>query len=81
MHEALDQLREAYVDLYEESAAISRSSVVAAEQRLKRQQGGPGAELEPRGADRIPHGVRAAVPPSVRRGLRRMAGRERAETR
>ena len=37
--QALDQLREAYVDLYEESAAISRSSVVAAEQRLKRQKG------------------------------------------
>ena len=34
---ALDELREAYVDLYEESAAISRSSVVAAEQRIKRQ--------------------------------------------
>ena len=31
----------------------------------------------PRGADRIPHGVRAAIPPSVRRGLRKVAGRER----
>ena len=35
---------------------------------------------ERRGADRIPHGVRAAVPPSVRRGLRRAAGRERPRT-
>jgi len=76
--QALDQLREAYVDLYEESAAISRSSVVAAEQRIKRQKGG-GAELEVHGADRLPHAVRAMVPPSVRRGLRKMVGRERPE--
>ena len=53
VHEALDQLREAYVDLYEESAAISRSSVVAAEQRLKRQKG-PGTAVELRGADTDP---------------------------
>ena len=32
-HATLDQLREAYVDLYAEAEAISRSSVVAAEQR------------------------------------------------
>jgi hypothetical protein len=77
VHEALDQLREAYVDLYEESAAISRSSVVAAEQRIKRHRGPVPADHAPRGTDRIPHGVRAAIPPSVRRGLRKMAGKER----
>jgi hypothetical protein len=79
VHGTLDELREAYVDLYEESAAISRSSVVAAEQRLKRQgKGGPPAGPgERRGADLLPHGVRAAVPPSVRRGLRKTFGRER----
>ncbi|WP_337191603.1 sulfotransferase family protein [Nocardioides flavescens] len=77
-HEALDQLREAYVDLYEESAAISRSSVVAAEQALKRQRPAAAApETAPSAVDRIPHGVRAAIPPSVRRGLRRVAGRPR----
>jgi len=75
VHEALDQLREAYVDLYEEAAAISRSSVVAAEQRLKRQRATAPAGRS--AADRIPHGVRAAVPPSVRRWLRKVAGRER----
>lgn len=82
VHATLDELREAYVDLYEESAAISRSSVVAAEQRTKREargQGAPAAPDAPRGADRIPHGVRAAVPPSLRRGLRKAAGRERPE--
>jgi hypothetical protein len=80
VHAALDELREAYVDLYEESAAISRSSVVAAEQVLKRQaRPGPPAAEERRGVDRLPHGVRAAVPPSVRRGLRKVAGRPRPE--
>jgi len=80
VHAALDELREAYVDLYEESAAISRSSVVATEQRLKRQlrADNPPAD-ERRGVERLPHGVRAAVPPSVRKGLRKMAGRERVE--
>ena len=77
VHGTLDQLREAYVDLYEESAAISRSSVVAAEQRLKRQKGQQPAPAS--GVDKIPHGVRAAIPPGVRRGLRRMAGRERPD--
>ena len=73
-HQALDQLREAYVALYEESAAISRSSVVAAEKALKSAVPPP---AEARGADRLPHGVRARVPPTVRRGLRRAVGRER----
>jgi hypothetical protein len=51
---------------------------VAAEQRTKR-QGGPGPPNveERRGADLLPHSVRAAVPPSLRRGLRRTFGRER----
>jgi hypothetical protein len=86
VHATLDQLREAYVDLYAEAEAISRSSVVAAEQalraQLKRPGGAPQAEAPAptaRGdvADKIPHGVRAAIPPSVRRGLRKMAGRAR----
>ena len=79
VHTALDQLREAYVDLYAEAEAVSRSSVVAAEQRTKRQvKGGGGPAAVPaRGADRVPHGLRAMVPPKLRRGLRKMAGRER----
>jgi hypothetical protein len=76
VHAALDQLREAYADLYAEAAAISRSSVVAAEHRTKRQlkAGGPAPSYA---ADRVPHGLRAMVPPGMRRGLRKMAGRER----
>ena len=84
VHTTLDQLRQGYVDLYAEAEAISRSSVVAAEQALRRQvraPGTPGAAVPaapaPHAADRVPHAVRALVPPSVRRGLRRAAGRER----
>jgi hypothetical protein len=78
VHQALDQLREEYVDLYEEAAAISRSSVVAAEQRLKRagKAGPPPPEARPV-ADRIPHSLRAKVPPKMRQGLRKMVGRTR----
>jgi hypothetical protein len=85
VHDTLDQLREAYVDLYAESEAISRSSVVATEHRLRRRPG-QGAAGAPKpapapdsgfAADKVPHGLRAAVPPSVRRGLRKLVGRER----
>jgi hypothetical protein len=77
VHRALDELREAYVDLYEESAAISRSSVVAARKEVQAQQQAQPLPAPARGVDLIPHGVRAAVPPSVRRGVRRALGRER----
>ncbi|WP_028638779.1 sulfotransferase family protein [Nocardioides sp. URHA0032] len=80
VHAALDQLREGYVDLYEEAEAISASSVVAAEQKVRKQLKG-GAKPAPApaasGADRIPHGVRAAVPAPVRRGIRKMLGKSR----
>ncbi|GAA1135020.1 sulfotransferase family protein [Nocardioides aquiterrae] len=78
VHAALDQLREGYVDLYEEAEAISRSSVVAAEQRTRKQlKGKPAPAPAPSGADKIPHGVRAAVPAPVRRGLRKAFGKQR----
>jgi hypothetical protein len=86
-HATLDQLREAYVELYEEAEAISRSSVVAADHKVRRQVARRrAAELERAAArpkpavgvtNRIPHGVRAAIPPKVRRGLRRAFGRSR----
>lgn len=90
VHATLDQLREAYVDLYAESEAISRSSVVAAEQQSRRAGKFDGAPRRPSlsrpsdppasVAERIPHGVRAAIPPGLRRGLRRVFGRQRRET-
>ncbi|MGZ4445523.1 MAG: sulfotransferase family protein [Nocardioides sp.] len=81
VHAALDQLREAYVDLYEEAEAISRSSVVAAEQRVRRQLKGaaPAPATAPAGSlvDKVPHDLRAKIPPSVRRGVRKALGRSR----
>ena len=72
---------------WSESEAISRSSVVAAEQKTRRGRDkgeGLAAEPGPRDtadpayvADKIPHGLRAAIPPGVRRGLRKAVGRER----
>lgn len=74
-HAVLDQLREAYVELYEEAAAITRSSQLAA-----RLRGARAAEEQYAASgllSRIPHGVRAAVPASVRKGLRKALGRSR----
>lgn len=70
-HAVMDQLRDGYVDLYEESEAISRSSVVAA--RIQGRQAGR-AEATPEKrtlTEMVPHEVRAKIPPSVRRGVRR----------
>ncbi|CAI9400346.1 sulfotransferase family protein [Nocardioides sp. T2.26MG-1] len=81
VHQALDQLREAYVELYEASEGISRSSVIAAEQRVRKQvKGGGGAGKQAAPADpahKVPHRVRAAIPAPVRRGLRKAWGRTR----
>jgi len=87
VHATLDSLREAYVDLYAEAEAISRSSVVAAEQRVRREARtkGPAASAPAQAekpapgsmADKIPHGVRAAIPASWRRGVRKALGRSR----
>jgi len=77
----LDQARAAYTELYAESEAISKSSVVAAEvvlrkaHRIALASALEGADV-PVGrasvADRIPHSWRARVPAPVRRGLRRV---------
>lgn len=88
-HTVLDQLRDAYTDLYEESEAIARSSAVAARQEekqrvtreLREQQTDRPADA-PTAApgsivDLVPHDVRAKIPPSVRRGVRKALGRSR----
>jgi hypothetical protein len=78
VHETLDQLRDGYTELYAESEAISRSSVVAAEQRARKQVKADSAPAPARSlADRIPHRLRALVPARLRRGLRRLVGRSR----
>ncbi len=73
---ALDQLRVAYADLYDESEALAQSSVIAA-RRAGQRHAPPPPPAPLRRVDRIPHGVRAMVPGPVRRGLRKALGRER----
>ena len=79
-HATLDELRDAYTDLYEEAEAISKSSVVAA--RIAGAEAAAAAQPAPPAggiAERIPHDVRAKIPPSVRRGVRKALGRERSQ--
>lgn len=84
-HAVLDQLRDAYTDLYEESEAIARSTAVAARgdearkvrRALEEEAAGHDAQVRRSLADRVPHEVRAKIPPGVRRGVRRALGRER----
>lgn len=78
-HATFDQLREAYTEVYEEAEAISRSSAEHARHQARRRAlAEAAAEPDQRSlADRVPHDVRAAIPPSVRRGVRRALGRER----
>lgn len=79
VHAALDELRAAYAELYDEAEAIASSSALAAKREGRNRQGEP-AQLPPgdgRLADRVPHQVRAMVPEKARRGLRRALGKQR----
>ena len=77
-HATFDQLREAYVDLYEEAEAITRSTALHARLQGRRQALAEAREEPSRSlVDRVPHDVRAAIPPSVRRGMRKALGRSR----
>lgn len=79
-HEHCDQLRAAYDEQYAEAEAFAHSSILAA-----RREAGARARREERetmqrersAADRVPHAVRAMVPPAARRGIRKALGRER----
>jgi hypothetical protein len=78
-HATFDELRDAYVEIYEEAEAISRSSAEHARLLARRRALAEAAtRAEGRSlADRVPHDVRAAIPPSVRRGVRKALGRTR----
>ncbi len=79
VHATLDEMRSAYASFYEEAEAIASSTALAS----RREGYADGAAGRPpmgehaRGADRIPHGLRALVPASARRGIRKAIGRER----
>ena len=75
-HEAFDQLRVAYADMYAEAEAFAHSTTLAA----RRQGARSAAAAAPAPAsriDRVPHAVRAMVPPAARTRIRKALGRER----
>ncbi|MCW2764538.1 MAG: hypothetical protein JWO11_497 [Nocardioides sp.] len=79
VHDRLDELRAAYAEMYDESEAIAQSTAVAARREGLAKKPGPNV-LPPgpgRGADRLPHGIRAMVPARARRWLRRAFGKQR----
>ncbi len=80
LHGALDQLRTAYADYYEEAEALTQSTAIAARRdgAGERRQAPPlpsATSAADRIAARVPHGLRAAVPPKARRAFRRALGR------
>ncbi|MEJ7775752.1 MAG: sulfotransferase family protein, partial [Nocardioidaceae bacterium] len=78
-HSTLDELRAAYAELYEEAEAISASSALAAHREGLAQHPPPSPALAEirHSADRLPHGLRAMVPPKARSGLRKAFGKTR----
>ena len=78
--ERCDQLRAAYAEQYAEAEAFAHSTVVAqrraAAAEARREAGATGGTRS--GADRVPHAVRAMVPPAARQKLRKAIGRERS---
>ncbi len=79
VHDTLDQLRAAYSTLYDEAEAIAQSTALASYRDGLGQLPEPANAVVKRGADRVPHSMRAIVPPSARRGLRKAMGRARPE--
>jgi hypothetical protein len=77
VHDRLDALRTDYAELYAEAEAIAQSSTLAAHREGLARLPEPVNAVVKRGADRVPHRLRAAVPPSARARLRRVIGRER----
>ena len=81
-HARCDELRAAYDDQYAEAEAFAHSSILAARReaaaRARAEAGTPGPASA---VDRVPHAVRAMVPPAARRGLRKALGRERGSER
>ena len=77
-----DQLRTAYAGQYADAEAFAHSTVVAqrrtAAAEARRAAAGE-ASSGRSAADRVPHAVRAMVPPAARQKLRKAMGRERPQ--
>lgn len=81
-HEVSDQLRVAYGEMYADAEAFAHSTTLAqrrtAAAEARRQAEAASSDgTDRRAADRVPHSVRAMVPESARRGLRKALRRER----
>ena len=81
-HEASDQLRVAYDGMYADAEAFAHSTTSPQRRTARRRGPPPGSRPQPRappgrGADLVPHAVRAVVPEGARRTLRKALGRER----
>ena len=76
-----DQLRTAYSQQYAEAEAFAHSTVVAQRRTAAADARREASEHQPdrSAADRVPHAVRAMVPPAARQKLRRALGRERPQ--
>ncbi|WP_139980007.1 sulfotransferase family protein [Nocardioides litoris] len=77
VHARLDALRADYTAMYAEAEALSASTALAAHRRGLATLPAPVNAVVRRGADRVPHKLRAAVPPAARARLRKALGRER----
>ncbi len=71
----LDGVRADYTTTYDQAAALARSSSRAAHRAGLVTLPTPERAVVERGADRVPHSVRAAVPAGLRRRLRRVLDR------
>jgi hypothetical protein len=74
-----DQLRTAYAGQYAEAEAFAHSTVVAQRRRAAADARREATAQPDRSvADRVPHAVRAMVPPAARQKLRKALGRARS---
>ena len=80
-HEHSDQLRVAYDDMYADAEAFAHSTTLAARREgatATRRELEAARPVRTRGADRVPHSVRALVPEGARRSLRKALNRQRS---
>ena len=75
-----DQLRATYAEHYAEAEAFAHSTVLAQRRTAAAQARREASEAAPQrsAADRVPHAVRAMVPPAARQKLRKAIGRPRS---
>ncbi|WP_148615311.1 sulfotransferase family protein [Nocardioides rubriscoriae] len=77
VHDRLDALRADYTAMYAEAEAIAHSTTLAARREGLATLPAPVNAVVKRGADRVPHTLRAMVPPGARQRLRKAVGRAR----